>query len=176
MLFGANYNLPNDILLYILEFIHQRGPLMLAYDFDLGRFIIKDNPIYLQFRSEVQKDGYFLRFIKPEDQTEELCLLAVYKKPYALKYVAKQNERICLLEVSKIGGALEYVKEQTEEICKRAVQNDGFALQYVAKQNEEICLLALQQFVGAILYVREKTDRIRQFLLGVNPDILQYIY
>jgi len=55
-----------------------------------------------------------------------------------LKENEEQTEEICKLAVQQDGYTLEYVKEQTEEICKLAVQQNGLALQYVKEQTEEI--------------------------------------
>ena len=106
----------------------------------------------------VQQNGFALKYISEEKQTEEICStlfeckleasllskLAVQQNGYALQFVKKQTEEICKLAVQQNAYALQFVKDQTEEICKLAVQKNGHLLQYVKKQTEEICKLAIQ--------------------------------
>jgi hypothetical protein len=91
------------------------------------------------------------------EQTEEICKLAVQQDGYALQFVKEQTEEICKLAVHhKYGWALQFVKEQTEELCKLAVQQDGCALEFVKEQTEEICKLAVQRNWQALQYVNKK--------------------
>ena len=44
------------------------------------------------------------------------------------------NPELCLEAVKRNGYALRYVKEQTPELCLEAVKEDGDALRYVDKR------------------------------------------
>ena len=104
----------------------------------------------------IKQDGLFLGCLKKEDQTEELCKLAVQQDGCALEFVENQTEELCKFSVQQDGYALSFVKiEQTEELCKLAVQKNGLALEYVKNQTEEICKLAVQQNGDALHYVPE---------------------
>ena len=46
----------------------------------------------------------------------------VEEDPYNLKYINNQTEEMCLVAVRQDGWVLQYVKEQTEEMCFIAVQ------------------------------------------------------
>ena len=103
----------------------------------------------------IKIDGLFLNLLRKEEQTDDICKLAVKQNGLALDYVKNQTEDICKLAVQQIGGALRYVKEQTEELCKLAVQQHYSALKYVKEQTEELCKLAVQQHPSALCYVPE---------------------
>ena len=56
---------------------------------------IRDNDIRKKLQKIViEKDNSLFEYI--ENQTEELCLIAVTNDPYALKFVKKQTKEICL--------------------------------------------------------------------------------
>jgi len=52
-----------------------------------------------------------------------------------------QTDELCKLAVQRNGCALGFVKNQTDEICKLAVQQDGYALGFVKNLTDEICKL-----------------------------------
>lgn len=87
-----------------------------------------------------------------------------------LKDIEEQTEEICLIAVKQDGLALEYVKEQTEEICLEAVRQNGCALPYVKKQTKDICLEAVRQNSYAIQYVNYKHYNRTIFWEAVKKD------
>ena len=76
-------------------------------------------------------------------------ILTIKKMENLLECIEEQTEEICELAVQQNGLALKYVKDEfkTEELCKLAVQQDGYALEFVKDelQTEEICKLAIEQ-------------------------------
>jgi hypothetical protein len=123
-LFKKTHIFPDDIVINILGFIKQNGPMILTYDFKQKKFIDTEHPDYTISKLAVQKHGYVLAYIRKDLQTEEICKLAVQQKGWTLKYVREdlQTEEICKLAVQQNRRALEYVRKdlQTEEICKLA--------------------------------------------------------
>ena len=84
---------------------------------------------YEQIVDLIKKDGRFLGCLKKEEQTEELCKLAVQQNDFALSFVKNQTEEICKLAVQQHGYALQFVKiEQTEELCELAWLTNGYIL------------------------------------------------
>ena len=79
----------------------------------------------------IKQNGYFLGCLKKEEQTEEICKLAVQQNGHALEFVKNQTEELCKFAIQQNGLAIKNVKEQTEEICKLAVQQYGYALYFV---------------------------------------------
>ena len=61
----------------------------------------------------------------------------------ALGYVENQTDEICMVAVINNGMALLFVKNQTDEICIEAVKNNGWALKYVILQTYDICMIAI---------------------------------
>ena len=118
--------------------------------------------LYEQIVDLIKIDGLFLNFLKKDEQTEEICKLAVQQNGYALKYVKiEQTEEICKLAVQKNGYSLSFVKiEQTEELCKLAVQQNGLSLCYVKNLTDEICKLAVKQNGLALHIVKHQTEEL----------------
>jgi peptide methionine sulfoxide reductase MsrB len=131
----------------------------------------------------VSKDGYALRYIPKELQTERMCFTAVSNNGYALQYVPKElrTERMCFTAVSNTGQALQYVPEemQTERMCLAAVSTYGYALQYVPEElrTERMCLAAVSKNGHALSYVPEELRTERMYLAAVSNDgrALQYV-
>ena len=121
----------------------------------------------------VQQFGGALKYV--ENQTEEICCLAVQQFGYALKYVKNQTEEICCLAVQQYGWALEYVKNQTEKICCLAVQENVRALEYVKEQTEEICKSAVQHDGRALQLVKNQTEEICKLAVQQNGDALYFV-
>jgi hypothetical protein len=71
---------------------------------------IKDNP-------------WNLRFI--ENQSEEICRLAIRQRPRVLQYVIHQTEEICLYAIKKDGSVIEFIKDQTVNICLAFLKHDS---------------------------------------------------
>ena len=103
----------------------------------------------------IKNDCFFIGLLREEEQTEELCKMAVQQNGLSLQCVKKQTEELCKLAVQKNGLALEYVKNQTEEICKLAVQQNGLALRHVKELTDELCKLAVQQDGHLLIFVKE---------------------
>ena len=95
----------------------------------------------------IKKDGYCINLLREEEQTEEICKLAVKQNGCSLQYIKNQTEEICKSAVKQNGCALPYVRNQTEEVCKLAVQQNANALYFVKNQTEELCKLAVQKMV-----------------------------
>lgn len=94
-------------------------------------------------------------------QTPTIVERAVYYQGLYLKYVRPDliTNDICLLAVNQCGAALEFVPRhfQTQEVCEDALNNEGTALQYVYEQNEHLCLLAIESDSSALEYVENQT-------------------
>lgn len=70
-----------------------------------------------------------------------------------------QTEEMCLVAVKQNGLALEFVRNQTEEICTKAVKQNGLALKYVEKQTEAICRAAYNQNQDSVSYIKNPKIR-----------------
>jgi len=114
--------------------------------------------------------GYPLLFIL-KNQNIELCIEAINQKYYtcdAMKEIQNQTEEMCLLAVKQNGMALQFVKNQTNEICLLAVKQNGMALQFVKNQTNEICLSAVQQNGMALQFVKDKEYKLLFITSNIN--------
>ena len=162
-IFKKTHIFPDDIVINILGFIKQNGPIILTYDFKRKKFVDTEHPKYTRAKILVQLNGLWLKDVRNNLQTEEICKLAVQQDGRALLYIRKdlQTYEMCILAVQQYGRTLEYVKKnlQTYEMCILAVQQEnGLWLKNVRKklQTEEMCRLAFLQNSKAIKYVKKK--------------------
>ncbi len=108
------------------------------------------------------------------ERIEKNIIYRVLENPYSLKYV-DQTERICLAAVKRDGYALRYVKYKTKEICLEAVKTFGLSLEYVEDQTEEVSLEAVKNNAYALLYVKDKTDRVCLEAINKNANAIEFI-
>lgn len=59
---------------------------------------------------DLMSNGLLLKFV--ENQTEELCLVAVKQNGLALKFVINQTEEICIAAAKQNRDAIPYVKDK----------------------------------------------------------------
>jgi hypothetical protein len=167
-IFKKTHIFPDDIVINILGFINQNGPMLLSYDFKQKKFVNTEHPDYTRAKILVQLNDWSLQslryYFKNLDfrfKTEEMCKLIVKNKGILLKHVRRDllTEEICKLAVQQNGYALMYVikRFKTEEICKLAVQQNGMLIQHIRKDllTEEICKLAVQQNGMLIQHIRK---------------------
>jgi hypothetical protein len=121
----------------------------------------------------LQKDCHMLKDMV--NQTESLCMTAVYLCACTLQYVKNPTDKMRMAAVQLDGLSLQFVREQTDAICLAAVQRDGNALVYVDEQTEEICLAAVQQNGFALKYVREQTEMVCRAALARQPCAREYV-
>lgn len=111
--------------------------------------------------------------------TYEICMGVVASNSYFLRYVrpSLQSEEMCLMAVSKLGDALQFATYQTHRVLLEAVKNDGHSLRWIqpSKQTEEICLAAVQRHGSALQFVANQTPEIREMAVLRDPDAIQYV-
>jgi hypothetical protein len=140
------------------------------------RLLSNDNEL---FYIGIQKNGEFIRFL--DEQTEEICKLAVKVNPDALYYVKEQfqTDEICKLAIEQSYCTLNFVNNQTEEICKFAITKSAFAIKYVKEQfyTEEICKLAVSKNGLVIEFIKDefKTDEICKLAVKQNGLSMKFI-
>ena len=166
----ASVSLPDNALIYLEKSKIKVSELYLDKIIDMKTFF--NNCSNQEQLLYVKDKQFILRYI--DNQTDEICELAIQQHYYALHYIKNQTSLLSKIAVQQNGLALRYVKEQTEEICKFAVQRNGLALQYVKEQTEEICKLAVQQNGLALKYVQNQTDEI--CILAVQQSGLAFAY
>ena len=126
----ASVSLPDNALIYLEDFKIKVSELYLDKIIDIKTFF--NNCSYQEQLLYVKDNPLILRYI--DNQTDEICKLAVQQNAYALFHVKEQTDEICKIAVQKDGYTLCYVKNQTYEICKLAVQQNRWALGYVKNQ------------------------------------------
>lgn len=107
---------------------------------DLGNTTI-DWPIELH-EELVNINGLLIKYIK--DPTEKICKLAILNKPYAIQYLNdnQQTEELCELAVKLQPLTLAHIKNQTSELCLQAINKNYLAFSGVNTQDKLFCIHA----------------------------------
>lgn len=165
-----------SLLPYIFDFIFQTGPFMLAYDIQKNKFIEKENPIYLDYKLQLQKNGLFLKNIT--DQTDELCKLAVLEFGSSLKFCKTQTPELCLLAIQQFEFSIKFVKNQTRDLCLFALKKNGLVIKDIREPTEEMYIQAVLQNGYAIEYIKnpsKEVSRIAAFKNGCyDYDLMKW--
>ena len=91
-------------------------------------------------------DQIFVKLDPIEDQSEDNCIKALHIHPFKLPLVENQTIEMCKIAVRQNYNLLRYVNKenQTDEIFKLAVSKNGDALKYipVEKRTDELIELS----------------------------------
>ncbi len=150
--------------------------------------------IYELFKNILNKNGLLLEFI--ENQTEELCIIAVknnidaynfiINKTYELdkklldinfnilKYIENQTEELCLIALKNNIDSFKHIKNKTYNLNKNILNIDGNMLKYIENQTEELCLIALKNDLKSYNYIQNKTDEINKIYNKIHDDNIYY--
>ena len=125
----------------------------------------------------VPKDGMALIHVK--NQTEEMCIDAVYQNKRALQYVkglsSASLNNVHTFAVNQSGIAIKWIKNPSIELCVLAVKQDGLALGFIDNQTEDICMLAIKQNISAYHYVKEHNVAICEFTIQQDGLMLEFV-
>ena len=87
-----------------------------------------------------------LLYLFPESlQTEEICLHAVKRDVWAIRYIKNPSEQIQMAAVRQTGYAVRFIKNPSEQVQMAAVTQDGYAIQFIDNPSEAVQLAAVQQ-------------------------------
>lgn len=113
-------HIPQSILADIILDCHcamYNGHAKITY-YNLNLMKCLTNISYEMQKCLVEHEGKIIKHF--ENQTEELCMLAIYS------------------------GGLKYIKNPTVEMCMKAIEDDSWNLRYIKNQTIELCLMALK--------------------------------
>jgi len=114
-----------------------------------NKFIMKNHSTRTDFLKNndncinvLNYDALNLRFI--ENQTYEICLLAVRNWGIAIKFVKlNQTEELCWEALKHTTRSIKYIIKQTYDMCLYAIKNDPYLITYINNPTIELCKLAL---------------------------------
>lgn len=98
---------------------------------------------------KLKKDGRLLKDLSKNDQTEELCKIAIEQNPMSLRYVAKRFKSVdlCRRAIEKNGDAIKYAPPEalTPQICKAAIEEKPALLSLlpIEQRTKEVCQIAV---------------------------------
>jgi len=142
---------------------HIKNIVLYKYYFDFNIINLFEKYGYIFTNNDyillVKKDGYILKYIPIDNQTDEIYTYAVKQNGNALQFIPidNQTDEIYTYAVKQTGHALQFIPEarKTKKICEIAVRQDGQALCYVPddKKTNELCIIAVKQSKLALPYV-----------------------
>lgn len=115
----------------------------------------------------IQDDGYKIKTVPSEFQTEELQYLAVRTMPLAIECIENPTETVQLGAVKRNGKALKLIKNPSYEVQKAAVKQCGYAIQWIKHPTKELIDLAIQQTPRSIFHVQDFATK-EQIKAAVN--------
>lgn len=154
--------LPFTVLVAIIDFIKQTGPLKVSYDFNKQEFMLIENPIYQQYKILLQTNGLELNNIEEKDQTLELCEIAVKECGLAIKYVKNQTPELCKLAIEQFPFAIKFITVQTEDLCLPALSKSGLTIKNIHNPTEKMYQYAVNKCGYAIEHIKNPSDKVKQ--------------
>lgn len=126
-----------------------------AGSFDISTISLSSNLMQLQQEPEVAKidvtKPFSLQAIAKEDQSLDLCRLAVDLDPSQLRYAHFQDY----------------------DMCKKSVRHNGFNIRYAHDQTHDLCLMAVRQNVLCIDSIRNQTLEMLMEAVKRHPSCLR---
>jgi hypothetical protein len=107
------------------------------------------------YREALKQNGKAIKYILDQNQTPELCMLAVEQDPFAICYIKpeKHTKRLCEIAVMQNHMTLPYVAEiyKTNELYIIALKQCWHVICDIPpkKLTEEMCMIALKQSILA---------------------------
>ena len=121
-----------------------------------------------------------LKLLSKEQQTEELCEVAVRKNPTMFKYALKPTKELCEFAIKRKGENLKYipVDERTLHWCELAIKQNGLALEFVPEKyrTPEILQQAVEQDGYDLRCIQKqfRTKALGDLAFKQNPKSLHY--
>lgn len=140
-------------------------PVMYKYKIDViaNKMPIKDipaeNQTYQMCKIAVQHDGYSLKYICTKYRSHEICKLAVKQNSMALEYVFLEYQTGKRINIYDLELTLHYwmfdIQSELLELCYLAFEQNKFALCYIPAelQTKELCKLAIQDDARSIMNI-----------------------
>ena len=135
----------------------------------------------MDWKEQLKIDPTCFKKIKPEDQTEELCRLAIHQDPSVLRFIENPSDEVIELAVSKQAKTLKYVpfERQTQSLVQMALKQTKTAIQFVNPSliTLEDAQLAVKRYKEALKYIPKElqTETICLKAIEKNPFIVSYI-
>jgi len=122
----------------------------------------------------LKQDGYALQFI--EEQTPELCMIAVKQDGRALEYVKNKTLELCMMAVKQDSRALQFIPKQAPELCMKTIKEDASVFYFVENQTNELCISAINENWRTLEYVRRQTPELCIVAIKQNPYALKLVH
>lgn len=117
---------------------------------------------FVDITKKLKKDGLLLREILQEEQTVEMCEMAIKQNPLAIQFASRKclDTRLCLLAVKKDAHAFRFIPDEfiMQKMCRLAVEAVPELLNSVPEdfRTSEICMMAIKKDVSTLSYVLQE--------------------
>lgn len=147
----------------------------------------------------IELDELDLRDLNEEQQTEAICLAAVEKNGWMLKYVYHQTPAICeaaIWENSKVIPYATYISEtlwyelikedclnvdvfpsqlQREDVYRHSIELDPSMISMIPNPSEELCLMAVQTNPELIDCITNPSERVQLAAVRQDGGVIRFI-
>ena len=124
-------------------------------DSDYSKLI--QNVFNSELKNIVEKDCSNIQWIDAQNQTVELCMMAINKQPRSIYLIHNQLPEFYLTAVKTHGTVFKNLqnKYKTPEMCLIAINQDGCNLEFVPDELKtlEICTIAVKHRGNTIKFV-----------------------
>jgi hypothetical protein len=94
----------------------------------------------------LSEDGLILSTIS--EQTEEMCLRALYQNPESFRYVVDQSEKLCEFALSKDPELIRYFHTQTEDQVKHVLSISYLNIFHIKEPTDEQYKFAINEYIN----------------------------
>lgn len=117
---------------------------------------------YIFNMNTLKQDGMYLELIPIEEQTEELCLIAIYQKPISIQFVENQTEACKKLALSKYTRSIFYFKNITTKDLDIILDLEPILLFEINLENIISYDLIIEYYLNAIHKDLKLIERIKK--------------
>uniref|UniRef100_A0A6C0EBP8 DUF4116 domain-containing protein n=1 Tax=viral metagenome TaxID=1070528 RepID=A0A6C0EBP8_9ZZZZ len=110
-----------------------------------------------------------------ENQTEEICMIAVRQNIKSFLYVKEQTDTICEYVLKKDPWYIKHIKNQKYHLCKLAVETNPCVICHVENQTDELCKLAVNSYGCVINFIKNKTEELCKLAIKRSCDAIFHI-
>lgn len=131
---------------------------------------------------DISLDSY--KYIKDKNDTINKYVIA--RNPLLLSQIENQTEELCLMAVTLNGLAIQFVIKKTQAICTAAYENTRFAIQYIDEEWQTADMgKCIYPNIELFKYVKIQTNDIcvsalrfslQNFKYIMNPTLEMYLY
>jgi hypothetical protein len=126
------------------------------------------NPTYKTKLLSVKKKGSSIKYIKEDEQTDELKLLAVKQYGANIEYIKNPTEEMKFEAIKSCKYAINYIKDPTEEMKLLSIENDPFSVSCIENVSDDLVIKSIDKYYNDHYNISEFISDISKLVLTHN--------